>query len=157
MGPIDVFISYAEEDKPLLGELLNHLGILKRLQAPDLAASDRPPSRTASCAGIAVSGLVAVLLCRWLTANWCLRGHAAWGHTGTTPARHSVAGMARAYRLFCGMGSVGQVCPFRAGNRHVAGRVSGRCWTAAVRSHGGVACGHLPELWVSPQPVPLGG
>jgi hypothetical protein len=30
-GPINVFISYAHEDEPLLGELLKHLGILQRL------------------------------------------------------------------------------------------------------------------------------
>ena len=30
-GPIEVFFSYAHEDEPLLGELLKHLGILKRL------------------------------------------------------------------------------------------------------------------------------
>src|SRR4051794_8616617 len=29
--PIEVFFSYAHEDEPLLGELLKHLGILKRL------------------------------------------------------------------------------------------------------------------------------
>ena len=29
--PTEVFFSYAHEDEPLLGELLKHLGILKRL------------------------------------------------------------------------------------------------------------------------------
>jgi hypothetical protein len=30
-GTVEVFFSYAHEDEPLLGELLKHLGVLKRL------------------------------------------------------------------------------------------------------------------------------